>query len=134
MTSSRSRGSVLILGLIVMLLLFSLTGSLLALTAARCRAIARESRRAQALALAESAVAAAQVGLAAGELPSSLSGALATGRYSARVTRIGDGRVVVRAVGEPRSLVGGAGAVMVETTLARRGGRWRVSAWREIQP
>ena len=134
MTRSGSRGSVLVLGLVMMLLLFSLTGSLLALAAARCRAIARESRRAQALALAESAVAVTQARLAAGQLSSSISGTLATGRYSAQVTRTGDGRAMVRAVGKPRALVGGAGIVVIETTLARRGGRWRISAWREVQP
>lgn len=134
MIRPRSRGSVLALCLVTMLLLFSLTGSLLALAAARCRAIARESRRAQALALAESAVAEAQARLAGSQPALSVSGELSTGRYSATIARPEDGRAVVRAVGQPLALVGGAGTVTIETTLTRRGGRWRMTAWREVEP
>jgi hypothetical protein len=133
MSRPRSRGSVLALSLVMLLLTFSLVGSLLAVAAARCRAIARESRRAQALALAESAVSVAQARLAAGQLLSPVSGALATGRYSAQVTRTESGRVVVKAVGTPLALVGGTGTVTIEATLARQGGRWRISAWQEVE-
>jgi len=134
MRRARSRGSVLALCLVTMLLVFSLAGSMLAVAAARCGAIARESHRAQALALAESAVAIAQVGLAGGEPAAPIAGSLSTGRYSASVTRTGDGRVVVKAVGEPPALVGGPATVTIEATLVRQGGRWRISAWREVEP
>ena len=133
MNRSRSRGSVLALSLVTLLLTFSLVGSLLAVAAARCRAIARESRRAQALALAESATAVAQARLASGQALSPLSGALSTGRYRATVTRTGDGRVIVRAVGEPLALVGGVGVTTIETTLVRQGRRWCISAWQEVK-
>jgi Tfp pilus assembly protein PilX len=132
MTRSRSRGSVLTLCLVMMLAVFSLAGSLLAVAAARCGAIARESRRAQALALAESAVAVAQARLTAGQPPSPVSGSLSTGRYSATAVATGPGRVVVEAVGEPPPLVGRPVTVTVETTLVRRGEHWRVWAWREV--
>lgn len=135
MIPSQSRGSVLALSLVMLLLLLSLTGSLLALAAARCRAIARDSRHAQALALAESAVAVAQARLAAGQPPSAVSGTLPIGRYTATVTCGEAGRaVVVRAVGEPLALIGGAGVVTLEATLVRGAGRWRISAWREVEP
>jgi Tfp pilus assembly protein PilX len=134
MIHARSRGSVLTLALVMMLVVFSLAASLLSLAAARCRAMARESRRAQALALAESAVALVQVKLSAGQPTSSLAGSLSTGRYSATVAAAGPGRAVVKAAGEPPALVGGPVTVTIETTLVRRGGRWRVSAWREVGP
>jgi Tfp pilus assembly protein PilX len=120
MSRPRSRGSVLALSLVMMLLTFSLVGSLLAVAAARCRAIARESRRAQALALAESAVSVAQARLAAGQPLSP-------------VTRTERGRVVVKAMGTPLALVGGTGTVTIQATLARQGGRWRISAWQEVE-
>jgi type II secretory pathway pseudopilin PulG len=132
MTRTRCRGSVLALCLVMMLVVFALAGSLLAVAAARCGSIARESRRAQALALAESAAAVAQAKLTAGQPPSPVAGSLSTGRYSATIVSSGPGRIVVKAVGDPRPLVGGPVSVAIETTLTRRGERWQVAAWREV--
>ena len=116
-----------------MLLVFSLSASLLAVAAARCRAMARESRRAQAVALAESGVAALQAALAAGASPAPVEGTLATGAYSARVTRSGAGEVTLRAVGQPAPLLGEMIVANLEVTLARRGREWQVVAWREAR-
>ena len=134
MMLSRARGSVLVVSLVLMLLVFSLGASLVAVSAARCRAIARESRHAQALALAESAVVAAQAALLSGGPAASVSGSLATGEYSAQVTKSGGGQLVVRGAGRARPLLGEAMAAAVEVTLVRRGSTWSVAAWREVMP
>ncbi len=126
------QGSVLVISLVLMLLVFSLCGTMLAVAAARARASAREARRAQAMALAESAVAATQVALAAGE-PASVCGALSTGQYSSQVTQAG-GQARVRAVGRAKPLLGEAVTIALDVTLARRGAGWEVIAWRESQP
>jgi len=134
MRRDHCRGSVLTLCLVMMVVMLSLAGSLLAVAAARCGSIARETRRAQGLALAESAVAVAQVKLATGQPVSAIGGSLSTGRYSATVAASEAGRVVVRAVGEPPPLVGRPVRVTIETTLVRRGKGWQVWAWREVGP
>jgi Tfp pilus assembly protein PilX len=127
----RCRGSVLVISLALMLLIAALAGSLLTVSAARCRAIGRESRRAQALALAESAVAAVQARLAAGSPAAPASGALATGQYSAQVMPSASGGVTVVATGRAQPLLGETVAAQLEVTLARRG--WQVVAWREVE-
>ncbi len=134
MRRARCRGSVLVISLVLMLLIFSLSASVLAVSAARCRALARESRRAQAIALAESAVAAEQAALGAGRPAGDVSGSLATGHYSARVSRAGGGQVALTAVGRASPLLGEAVAATLEVTLARRAAGWKVIAWREVEP
>lgn len=129
----RCRGSVLVISLALMLLIAALAGSLLAVSAARCRAIGRESRRAQALALAESAVAAVHAKLGAGSPAAPASGALSTGQYSAQVTPSAGGGVTLLATGRARPLLGETVAAQLEVTLARRGRGWQVVAWREVE-
>ena len=116
----------------MMLFLFSLVASLLGVAAARARAVAREARRAQALALAESAVVAAQAQLDAGRPAAPVTGSLPTGSYAAEVHTAGGGEVRLAAVGRARPLLGEAVEVRIEVTLARRGAEWSVIAWQEV--
>jgi Tfp pilus assembly protein PilX len=127
------RGSVLVFSLLMMVFVLTLGASLMAVAAARSTAVARESRRAQGLALAESAVVQAQAGLSAGRTQP-VAGSLATGDYDATVVTQGDGRVRIVAVGRPRPLVGKQLEVKIETVLVKAGNAWRVEDWREVTP
>jgi hypothetical protein len=117
-----------------MLVLTSLASSMLALAAARCSALGRETRRAQGLALAESAVAAFCAEVDAGRAPSQLEGSLPTGRYLATAERADEGHLVLTASGHPLALRGRPVDVKIEATLVRQDGHWRIVAWQEVQP
>jgi hypothetical protein len=127
-----SRGGVLALSLVVMLFVLTVVTSLLAVTAARARAVAREARRAQALALAESAVAAVQAQLASGVPAASVAGRLATGSYAAEVVTTNG--VQVTGTGTALPLLGESVVVRIEASLRRGGGGWQLSGWREVEP
>jgi len=128
------RGSVLILSVIMLLLVFSLAASLLAVAGARCNALAKDARRAQALALAESAIAALQARLNAGNVATPLGGVLSTGSYSASAEQAGKGRVKVSAGGKALPLLGRTVEVKIKATLIRKAGRWQMIAWEETEP
>lgn len=134
MSRPRCRGSVLVMCLVTMIVLTSLTASMLALSVARCDALGRETRRAQALALAESAVAALHAELHAGRAPSPVEGSLPTGRYVGTVERAEKGQLVLTASGYPLAITGRPVEVTIETTLVRHDGRWRIVAWQEVRP
>lgn len=134
MTHARHRGSVLVMCLVAMIVLMSVASSMVALAAARCSALARETRHAQGLALAESGVAALCAEVGAGQAPSLVEGSLPTGRYLATVERAEVGRLVLTASGHPRALRGRSADVTIQATLVRQEGRWRMVAWREVEP
>jgi hypothetical protein len=127
-----SRGGVLALSLVVMLFVLTVVTSLLAVTAARARAVAREARRAQALALAESAVAVVQAQLASGTPAAAAAGTLATGSYAAQVQTTNG--VQVTATGTALPLLGESAVVRIEVSLMRGGDGWQLSGWREVEP
>jgi Tfp pilus assembly protein PilX len=128
------RGSVLVLSVVIMLLIFSLATSLLAVAGARCNALARDSRRAQALALAESAIADLQAKLNMGKFTPLVKGELSTGSYSATAERSSEGRVSVMAVGKARPLIDRAVEVKIKATLTRKAGHWYMTDWEEMMP
>ena len=127
---SNRRGSVLALSLVMLLLVFSLAASLLAIASARCTAITKESRRAQTLALAESAIAAIQTNFKNGQY--NVQGTLATGSYAAQAKMATNDRVNVTATGKALPLIGKTVSVQLNVTLARQGNHWKVIRWQEL--